>query len=90
MRELFLDSRSEEDCAGKTRAFDYAVLIDEVAAGPLAFESYGVKITERGRNNFACVANLTSSASRIEELMTLLIRNIVTPGSLMDVVGDWL
>ena len=90
MRELLVDSRCLTDEMGKTRVFDYAILIGEHEAGPFFCESYGVKIAERGSGNASAVPDVTTRISRIDELMELLLRHEVLPGSLLDVIMDWL
>ena len=89
MRELFLDTVELTDQAGTTRRFDYSILIGEMDVGAFACESYGVKVAEQGGAQ-ASVENITCSASRIDELSGLLVRNSVTPAALHDVVSDWL
>lgn len=89
MRELFLQTVELTDQAGTVRRYDYSILIGEMDVGPFACESYGVKVAERGGGQ-ACVANVTCSAARIDELSGLLVRNGVTPAALNDVLSDWL
>lgn len=89
MRELFLDTVELIDQAGNTRRFDYSILIGEMDVGAYACESYGVKVAEQGGAQ-ASVENITCSASRIDEISGLLVRNHVAPASLHDVVSDWL
>lgn len=89
MRELFLETVELADQNGTVRRFDYSILIGEMDVGPYACESYGVRISEQGGGQ-ASVPNITCSASRIDELSGLLVRNGVTPTALCDVVLDWL
>ena len=89
MRELYLDTVELTDPAGAVRRFDYSILIGEMDVGHYACESYGVKVAEQGGAQ-ASVENITCSASRIDELSGLLVRNGVTPATLGDVVLDWL
>ena len=89
MRELFLETVELADQNGAVRRFDYSILIGEMDVGPYACESYGVRISEQGGGQ-ASVPNITCSASRIDELSGLLVRNGVTPTALRDVVLDWL
>ncbi len=89
MRELFLDTVELTDPASTVRRFDYSILIGEMDVGLYACESYGVKVAEQGGDQ-ASVENITCSASRIDELSGLLVRNGVTPAALNDVVSDWL
>ena len=89
MRELFLQTVELADQAGAVRRFDYSILIGEMDVGPFACESYGVKIAEQGGEQTS-VPNVTCSAARIDELMTLLVDNRVGPVGVADVVADWL
>lgn len=89
MKELLVDTRRLEDCMGQTREYSYFLLIGEMKIGSLSCEDYGVKIQEAG-GDCAAVPDITVSAARIDELITLLIRNTVTPVTLADVVADWL
>lgn len=89
MRELFLETVELTDPTGAVRRFDYSILIGEMDVGGYSCESYGVKVAERGGGQ-ASVENITCSASRIDELSGLLVRNGVTPAGLNDVVSDWL
>jgi len=90
VRELLVDSRCLTDEVGKTRIFDYAILIGEHQTGSFFCESYGVKIAERGSSNASIVPDVTTRISRIDELMELLLKYEVLPGGLLDVVMDWL
>lgn len=89
MRELFLETVELADQAGTVRRFDYSILIGEMDVGCYACESYGIKIAEQGGEQ-VCIENITCSASRIDELSGLLVRNGVTPAAVHDVVSDWL
>ena len=89
MRELFLESVELADQSGRLRRYDYSILIGEMDVGAYACESYGIKVAEQDGEQ-ALVENITCSASRIDELSGLLVRNSVTPAALHDVVSDWL
>jgi len=89
VRELFLETVELADQTGAIRRYDYSILIGEMDVGSYACESYGVKVSEQGGGQ-ACVPNITCSASRIDELSSLLVRNGVTPTALHDVLSDWL
>lgn len=92
MREMFVGTRDELGEDGAVYHFAYYVLIGEMMVNDgFACESYGVKIADASCPEEAVsVPNLTVSASRIDELMGILTRNLVTPASLRDVVDDWL
>ena len=89
MRELFLETRELADQTGTVRTYDYFILIGEMDVGAYACESYGIKVAEQDGEQ-ALVENITCSASCIDELSGLLVRNSVTPAALHDVVSDWL
>ena len=90
MRELAVARRQARDQNGVTHTYDYSVLVGEMAvAQGFACESYGVRIREHG-GECSEIADITVNASRIDELMDLLVRNTVTPCTLRDVIEDWL
>lgn len=90
MRELLMESKTGEDQEGRVHTFDYYVLVDELRLGEdLACESYGVKVASPEDGETA-IPNITTSLRRIDALMELLTRNLVTPTGLPDVVADWL
>ena len=90
IRELFVCTEQGEDQTGGPVRYRYSILIDEMDVGPFSCESYGVRIAQVPEGPSAVVAHVTTSIPRIDELMDLLTRNIVTPAGLRDVVEDWL
>lgn len=91
MRELLVETKSEEDAQGEACECSYYVLVDEMeVAGGFACESYGVKVALAGGGQEVSIPNITTSVTRIDELMELLTRNFVTPATLRDVIEDWL
>lgn len=90
MRELAVAQRQTQDEEGELHSYDYSILVGEMTVSPgMACESYGVKIKEQG-GDCEEIANITVNIARIDELMDLLVRNMVTPCTLRDVVEDWL
>lgn len=87
--ELTIASRTITDEKGVLRQFRYALLIDPISSGCFFCENYGVLISEANGDQ-ASIPGITSSAARIDELMTLLIEHSVSPTTLADVVADWL
>ena len=87
--ELTIASRTITDENGTPRQFRYALLIDQISSGCFFCENYGVLISETNGDT-ASIPGITSSAARIDELMTLLIEHNVSPTTLADVVADWL
>ena len=90
MRELKLDLYSLYPELKSEGVYDYAILVDELNVGAFACESYGAQVTSRATGDYSRVRNITVSASRIDQLMELLVRNQVGPVHLKDVMEDWL
>ena len=89
MEELNLTRRTQLDEGGRPRVFCYALLVDEVESGNFFCENYGVRVWEEGGESMS-IPGITTSAMRIDQLLTLLIDNKVGPTSLSEVVADWL
>lgn len=90
MNEIKLKTITLTDQQGKTRTYDYTVLIDELDMGSFTCESYGLRVTERERGESCTVPHITCSTSRFDELCRLVLHGQVTPVTLRDVVEDWL
>lgn len=90
MRELKLDVYSLYPDLKADGPYDYAILVDQVDVGAFSCESYGAQVTARTTGDRASVPNITVSASRIDQLMELLVRGQVGPCHLRDVIDDWL
>lgn len=87
--EMRIAVRQCLDQEGNPRRFCYFLTIQEEETSCFFCENYGVRIVEEGGD--ACdLPAITTSASRIDELMTLLVDNTVSPAGLADVVADWL
>lgn len=87
--EMRIATRRCRDQEGNSRRFHYFLTIDQEET-PLFFcENYGVRIQEEDGPE-RTVPRITTSASRIDELMTLLVDNSVGPAGLEDVLADWL
>ncbi len=77
------------DDQGRLRTFHYFLTVDLEGSSRFVMENYGVRITEE--DGEACtLPALTTSPSRIDELITILVDNLVGPVGLADVVQDWL
>jgi len=87
--DIFIAERSTPDDTGRLRRFLYFLTVDTVDTGRFCFEDYGVRITEPEIAS-VCVPSLTTSAVRIDELLTALIDNTVGTVGLKDVIADWL
>ena len=89
MTEIKVATRSLVDEAGTRRRYHYSLLVDQVEAGSFFCEDYGVKVVEEAGDS-ASVPGITTSATRIDELLELLVAHLVGPTALRDVVEDWL
>lgn len=87
--ELKIATRHCCDQAGACRRFHYFLTIEQEETPRFSCENYGVRITEELGDTSAIPA-ITTSAARIDELLTLLVDNQVGPAGLHDVVADWL
>lgn len=87
--DLHITSRQIPDESGILRQFQYYLLIEQVDSGNFQCENYGVRITEEGVTSCS-LPGLTTSAMRIDQLMTMLVDNAVGPVGLEDVIRDWL
>lgn len=87
--EVKIATRALTDESGRCRRFHYLLTVDQVESGCFVCENYGVKIAEE-TGETASVRGITTSALRIDELMTLLVDNKVGPTTLADIVADWL
>lgn len=89
MMELPIATRTVEDETGLSRIYHYSLVVDQVESGRFICEDYGVSITEDS-GDCQTIPSITTSALRIDELITLLVENLVSPTSLPDIVADWL
>ena len=87
--EIKIATRQCEDARGRARRFHYYLTVDLVETDRFCCEDYGVRITEE-HGESAAIPSITTSAVRIDELMTLLVDHQVGPAGLADVVADWL
>lgn len=87
--ELKIADRQCRDQEGNPRKFHYFLTVDQEESPHFACENYGVRIAEEAGGE-AAIPRITTSARRIDELMTLLVDNRVGPAGLADVVADWL
>ena len=87
--ELQIATRQCTDDQGRQRQFHYYLMVELEETRRFSLENYGVRITEEGGDASAFPA-LTTSASRIDELVTLLVDHMVGPAGLADVIADWL
>ena len=77
------------DQEGKPRCFHYFLTVHQEETPNVFFENYGVRIVDESGGGVS-IPGITTSAARIDELMTLLVDNRVGPAGLADVVADWL
>lgn len=88
MMEALVSKQIISDEQGTSHILHYLLVSEQIPAGHFFFEEYGVKIEDVGHDS-ACVYPITHSRSRIEDLLSVLIRHAVTPATLPDVVEDW-
>jgi hypothetical protein len=89
MLELKIATRQCTDPKGKLRRFHYFLTVDQDENACYDFENYGVSVLDEAGGR-ADIPDITTSATRIDELMTMLVDNLVGPTALPDVVADWL
>lgn len=82
-------TRTMEDESGKLRSFSYYLLVEEIETQGFFCENYGVAVQEK-QGDISQICAITSNRERIETLISLLARNMVSPTTLADVVTDWL
>ena len=87
--EIKIATRHCRDPLGHQRLFHYYLTVDQEESPRFICENYGVRIAEESGDD-ACVPAITTSASRIDQLLTLLVDNRVGPSGLADVLNDWL
>ena len=87
--EIKIATRQCEDARGRARRFHYYLTVDLVETDRFCCEDYGVRIWEDGGQD-ASVPGVTTSAQRVDELISLLVEHQVSPAALADVVADWL
>lgn len=87
--EIEIAARQYGDSSGKSRRFHYYLTVDLVETDRFCCEDYGVRIAEE-QGESAAIPSITTSAVRIDELLTLLVDHQVGPAGLADVVADWL
>ena len=86
--EYQIASRAITDEEGHPHQYQYILLVDQIEGHRFAYENYGVCIREEGGSS-ARLPGITTSAMRMDELMSLLISHQVTPTTLPDIVADW-
>ena len=86
MTEVKIASRTCPDEFGRPRTFHYALTVDTVESDTFSCENYGVRISEESGDT-AAIPGITTSAVRIDELLTLLVEHGVSPTALPDVIS---
>lgn len=87
--EIKISTRQCADQLGNPRRFHYYLTVEQVDTGRFFCEDYGVRVAEDGGGSTA-IPSITTSAQRIDELISLLVEHQVGPAGLADVVADWL
>ena len=89
MSEFAIATRNMKDDFGNPRTFHYAVTVDPLDNDSIPLENYGVHIWEEAGPSVQ-IRRITTSALRIDELLTLLVDNLVGPAAAEDIIADWL
>ena len=89
MTEVKIASRTCPDEFGHPRTFHYALTVDTVESDTFSCENYGVRVSEESGDT-AAIPGITTSAVRIDELLTILVEHGVSPTALPHVISDWL
>lgn len=87
--KIKITTRTCTDETGRSHLFHYFLLAQPVDTGGLCCENYGVCIEDE-QNNTVSIPSITTSATRIDQLITLLVEHLVGPAGLEDVIADWL
>ena len=87
--EIKIATRQCADQEGNPRRFHYFLTVDPEETSHLFCENYGVHIFEE-QGDDVTIPGITTSATHIDELLTLLVDNQVGPAGLAEVVADWL
>ena len=87
--KIKITTRRCTDEVGRPHIFHYFLLAQPVDTGGLCCENYGICI-EDDQNHTVSIPSITTSATRIDQLMTLLVEHLVGPAGLEDVIADWL
>lgn len=87
--KIKITTRSILDEGGHDHHFHYYLLVRPIDTEGLCCEDYGVCIEDE-ENHAVSVPSITTSATRIDQLMTLLVEHLVGPAGLRDVIADWL
>lgn len=89
MRELVMGETVLDVAGDDALTCEYRVLIRTLPP-PVCCESYGIRVTLKQTGEQKEVPDITFCRGRIEELADLLLRNGVTPCTLLEVITDWL
>ena len=87
--EIKVATRHCFDQGGTQRCFHYFLTINQEEMPHFFCENYGIRVAEESGEETA-IPRITTSAARIDELLTLLVDNQVGPAGLSDVVANWL
>lgn len=89
MSEIKIATRLCSDDLGNEKTFHYFLTVDQIQSDHFFCEDYGVRIADE-RGDSTAVSSVTTSAMRIDELMSMLVEHQVGPVGLEDVIADWL
>ena len=90
MKNLHWQSCTVPDSEGRPLSLRYSLLVDEIPCGAsMLLENYGIRIDASGGDSLT-LPGITPLRCEIEDLLTLMCRNTVTPATARDVTEDWL
>lgn len=89
MMDLKIASKTLRNAQEVLQHYSYYLIIDTIETDHFACENYGVCIREENGESTE-IHGITTSAYQIDELMTMLVEQGVTPCTLRDVVDDFL
>ena len=89
MQETYISTACAVDQQGRPHTFHYYLLSQQVQSGSFFCEDLGIAIHEEGGTTVR-IPGITPNRTRLEQLMTMLIRNAATPLNLPEIVEDWL
>lgn len=89
MREILIGESTLSHEAIRPLTCEYHILVNSISE-PVLCESYGIQISIQTTGEREAVHDITVLPERIWKLAELLIRNVVTPCTLKEVIEDWI
>ena len=89
MTELKIASSIQADEKNVMRTYHYYLVIDSIEIEHFSRENYGIKVEEED-GEAVSIRRITPNAARIDALMSLIVRNTVSPTTFPNIVEDFL